>query len=78
VWAHRNALSGLFRYVGHDGLISRDQVKWCLEALNSSINGELLQANIEQIVKAVKFKDDLVAAEQLLSAFHLVDLLSNT
>ena len=36
------------------------------------------QANIEQIVKAVKFKDDLVAAEQLLSAFHLVDLLSNT
>ena len=33
------------------------------------------EANIEQIVKAVKFKDDLVAAEELLSAFHLVDLL---
>lgn len=32
------------------------------------------EANIEQIVKAVKFKDDLVAAEELLSAFHLVDL----
>ena len=33
------------------------------------------QANIEQIVKAVKFKDDLVAGEELLNAFHLVDLL---
>lgn len=75
VWAHRSALSGLFRYIGRNGLISRDQVKWSLEALNSSIHGELLQANIEQIVKAVKFKDDLVAAEELLSAFHLVDLL---
>eukprot|EP00439_Symbiodinium_sp_Y106_P064689 s2885_g10.t1 len=75
VWAHRSALSGLFRYIGRSGLISRDQVKWSLETLNSSIHGDLLQANIEQIVKAVKFKDDLVAAEELLSAFHLVDLL---
>ncbi|CAE7559605.1 ppt1 [Symbiodinium natans] len=69
VWAHRNALSGLFRYIGRNGLITRDQVKWSLEALNSSINGELLQANIEQIVKAVKFKDDLVAGEELLNVY---------
>ena len=31
------------------------------------------QANIDQIVNAVKFKDDVVAGEELLSAFQLVD-----
>ena len=47
VWAHRNALSGFFRYVGNNGLISRDQVRWSLEALNSLVKGELLQAQGE-------------------------------
>ncbi|CAJ1451781.1 unnamed protein product [Effrenium voratum] len=73
VWVHRNALSGLFRYIGTNGVISREQVRWSLEALNTSVQGDLLQANIDQIVNAVKFKDDVVAGEELLSAFQLVD-----
>jgi hypothetical protein len=40
-------LSGFFRYVGNNGLISRDQVRWSLEALNSLVKGELLQAQRE-------------------------------
>ena len=43
VWAHRNALSGFFRYVGTNGFISRDQVRWSFQALNSLV-GNLLQA----------------------------------
>lgn len=73
VWAHRNALSGFFRYVGNNGLISRDQVRWSLEALNSLVKGELLQANIDKIVNAVKFQDDFVSGEEQLRAFQLVD-----
>ena len=44
VWVHRNALSGLFRYIGTNGVISREQVRWSLEALNTSVQGDLLQA----------------------------------
>jgi len=72
VWAHRNALSGFFRYVGTNGFISRDQVRWSFQALNSLV-GNLLQVNIDKIVDAVKFTDDLVAGEELLRAFQLVD-----
>eukprot|EP00438_Fugacium_kawagutii_P025540 Skav222805 [mRNA] locus=scaffold1444:29099:34037:+ [translate_table: standard] len=124
VWAHRNALSGFFRYIGRGGWISREQVRWSLEALNSLVKGDLLQAiergcvrdsnfqqtlgpfvqlqvgdsgsvedldqtgfqaqslpkakkfreaNIEKIVNAVKFQEDLVGGEELLRAFQLVD-----
>lgn len=66
VWAHRNALSGFFRYVGRGGWISRDQVRWSLEALNSLVKGDLLQARLGVRMKGQQLPTDPVLFEKNL------------
>eukprot|EP00928_Gymnodinium_smaydae_P036611 TRINITY_DN25564_c0_g1_i1.p1 TRINITY_DN25564_c0_g1~~TRINITY_DN25564_c0_g1_i1.p1 ORF type:complete len:921 (-),score=111.40 TRINITY_DN25564_c0_g1_i1:15-2738(-) len=73
VWAHRNALSGLFRYIGKNGRVTESQIRWALAALNSVVGGQLVEANIDSLVSAVSFKNDTVAAEEFLHSFKLSD-----
>lgn len=78
VWAHRNALSGLFRCIASQGRVDRDQVTWALQALNKEVGGQLTDENISTVVNAVAFAEvsggkPSVVAEEFLFAFDLVD-----
>uniref|UniRef100_A0A7S4VIQ8 EF-hand domain-containing protein n=1 Tax=Alexandrium monilatum TaxID=311494 RepID=A0A7S4VIQ8_9DINO len=72
-WSHRNALSGLFRYVGRHGLVRRSQLEWALGALNKVLDGGLAEENIGALVGAIDFADGAVHAEEFLHAFEIVD-----
>jgi len=73
VWLHRNALSGLFRYIGNNGHISKSQIQWALHALNKITDGKLDDANIESIVQSVMYSEGTVVAEEFLHSFDIVD-----
>jgi hypothetical protein len=74
VWVHRNALSGLFRYIGANGRVSREQIAWALGTLNRIAEGRLADSSIASLVDAVTFNDEgTVSAEEFLHAFDICE-----
>jgi len=73
VWLHRNALSFLYRHIGNNRSITKEQVAWSLRALNQVVDGHLDEEHIDSLVGAVSFVDGSIPAEKFLRSFDIHD-----